>query len=166
MIHHVSLPALEPARVAGVLSELLEGRVYPFAGAGGYLVVSGDADGTAIEVVAADVALVPGDGERQVRFERGAVLEGAHPFHMLLSVPVGREVVEAVGAREGWRTRHFWRGSQAHPRDFELIELWLENRTMLEVLTPEMVAGYRAHMQFEVLERRGCRSGGCGARSR
>ena len=53
-----------------------------------------------------------------------------------------RETVLAVGAREGWRAVACSRQDGA----FRLMEIWLENRLLLEVLTPEDQAGYRAFM--------------------
>ena len=146
MIRHVSLPARDPERVARALAELTGGRALPFGSARGFMVATGDAVGTGIEVVADTVALAPGEGDGQVRFVDRAPDAAASPFHLLLSVPVGRDVIEAIGKREGWRTRHFWRGS-GDRRDFELIELWLENRVLLELMTPEMGATYEAHMR-------------------
>ena len=44
MIHHVSIPARDPGRVARVLAELMAGRAFPFAGPlpGAHMAVSGD----------------------------------------------------------------------------------------------------------------------------
>ncbi len=51
MIHHVSNPAREPARVAQVLAELMRGKCFPFGPLeGAYMAASGDAHGTMIEV--------------------------------------------------------------------------------------------------------------------
>ena len=50
-IHHVTVPAHDPERVAHVLAELLGARVVPIPHPTGTLLVyAGDADGTAIEV--------------------------------------------------------------------------------------------------------------------
>jgi hypothetical protein len=147
VIHHVSLPARDPARVAAVLAELTGGAVVPFSGARGYLVALEDAAGTAIEVVADTLMLKPGEGDRPLQLTHADAPNGstAYPFHMLLTVAVDQQTVMAVGAREGWRTRHFWRGSGGR-RDFELIELWVENRLLIELVTPEMAATYARHM--------------------
>jgi hypothetical protein len=62
-------------------------------------------------------------------------------FHALISVRADRATIERVGAREGWRTQHFWRG----PGDvklFELYEFWVENRVLLELVTEDMVPAY------------------------
>jgi hypothetical protein len=56
-------------------------------------------------------------------------------------VQADRATIERIGAREGWRTRHFWRGPRGM-KLFELYEFWVENRVMLEIVTPDMVAAY------------------------
>jgi hypothetical protein len=147
VIHHVSLPARDPARVAAVLAELTGGVVVPFSGARGYLVALEDAAGTAIEVVADTLRLRPGEGDRGLRLTHTDAPDDAtaYPFHLLLAVKVDQATVMAVGAREGWRTRHFWRGSGGS-RDFALIELWVEDRLLIELVTPEMAATYARHM--------------------
>jgi hypothetical protein len=82
---------------------------------------------------------------------------GASAFHALISVKVDRASIERIGAREGWRTRHFWRGP-GDVRLFELYEFWIENRTVLELVTEDMLPRYVAlangAAQRELLARR------------
>ena len=66
----------------------------------------------------------------------------AWPFHVLLSVPLDPEQIEAIGAREGWRAKTFGRGMQGHKPFFHVIEFWLENRLMIEVVPPAMAREY------------------------
>ena len=108
MIHHISIPARDPRHVAEVLAELLRGRAYPFSGAlpGAYMAVSGDAHGTMIEVYPETVVLTPGRGEDQSIFLDTAKFgAGMSPtsvgFHALVSLPLDREEIERIGAREG-----------------------------------------------------------------
>ena len=67
------------------------------------------------------------------------MVEGNYTNSMHLAVGVGLtpEQVIAIGEREGWTTRRRRRGGS-----FDVIELWLEDHFMLEVLTPEMQADY------------------------
>ena len=142
MIHHVSIPAREPERVARVLAELMGGYAGPFIGPfpGAWVVYQEDAAGTGIEVYDERTQLLPGDGDAM-----GDIVLGEAPtavaFHALVSVKVDRATIERVGAREGWRTRHFWRGPPG-VRLFELYEFWIENRVMLELVTEDMLAPY------------------------
>ena len=75
------------------------------------------------------------------------------PFHLLLSVPVDRAAVERIGEREGWRTRYFGRGAPGQPPVFHVIEFWLENRVMVEVATPDMLAEYTKMISRENLDK-------------
>jgi len=71
---------------------------------------------------------------------------------------VVRATIERIGAREGWRTRHFWRGPAPEIRLFELYEFWVENRIMLELATEDMLPSYlritNGPAQRELLARR------------
>lgn len=142
MIHHVSIPARDPEHVAKVLAELLGGYAGPFVGPfpGAWAAYEEDGFGSGIEVYPERTALVPGEGDA----ESGMRLADPPPataFHALISVKVDRETIEKIGAREGWRTRHFWRGPGTM-RLFELYEMWIENRVLLELATEDMLAGY------------------------
>ena len=48
----------------------------------------------------------------------------------------------SASAREGWRTRHFWRGPSPAARLFELYEFSVEIRVMPELATDNMLAAY------------------------
>lgn len=142
MIHHVSLPAADPRHVAQVLGELLGGYVGPFVGAipGAWVAYADDAHGTGIEVYPERTRLAPGEGDAQGLTGLGDA-PAAVAFHALLSVPVDRATIEAIGAREGWRTLHCWRGPPGRPL-FELYEFWIENRVLLELATADMLPAY------------------------
>ena len=57
-------------------------------------------------------------------------------------MPLEPEHVEAIGAREGWRAKTFGRGMKGHKPFFHVIEFWLENRLMIEVVSPAMAREY------------------------
>ena len=61
-----------------------------------------------------------------------------------------RATIERIGAREGWRTEHHWRGPKGM-KIFELYEVWVENRIMLELVTPDMVPAYAAIARGEAV---------------
>ena len=144
MIHHLSISARNPEHVARVLAELLGGYAGPFIGPipGAWVAYGEDGVGTGIEVYTEQTTIVPGDGDAMgdvTLHEPPAWV----PFHALISVKADRATIERIGAREGWRTLHFWRG----PGDvklFELYEFWVENRVMLELVTEDMLAAYVA----------------------
>jgi hypothetical protein len=142
MIHHVSIPAREPAHVARVLADLMGGYAGPFVGPipGAWVVYQEDGHGSGIEVYEETTILEPGMGEAM-----GGAGHGEAPravaFHALISVGCDRGTIERIGAREGWRTKHFWRGPPGRPL-FELYEFWVENRVMLELATADMLPAY------------------------
>jgi hypothetical protein len=142
VIHHVSFPARDPEHVARVLGELLGGYVGPFVGPipGSWVAYEDDGKGTGFEVYPEGTTLVPGPGE----VEGGPKMCDVVPsvaFHALVSVKVDRATIERIGAREGWRTKHFWRGPNG-VRLFELYEFWVENRVLLELATEDMLPNY------------------------
>jgi len=143
MIHHVSIPAREPERVAQVLAELMRGKCLPFGPLeGAFMASSGDAHGTMIEVYPEQSTLDIPRNDDQVVFGNNASPPQTWPFHVLLSVPRDREEIEAIGAREGWRARTFGRGMQGKKPFFHVIEFWVENRLMIEVVSPPMAEEY------------------------
>jgi hypothetical protein len=153
MIHHVSIAAHDPKHVAEVLAELMGGRNYPFPGgiADSFIAVSGDRHGTAIEVYPDGMRLRP-DGAGAVRGERTTPDDEYGPFHLLLSVPTDQGTVERIGKREGWTTRFCGRGAPGQKPLFHVIEFWLENRVMVEVVPQDMIGDYERRLQFEVLD--------------
>jgi hypothetical protein len=71
----------------------------------------------------------------------------AWPFHVLLSVPLDPEQIEAIGAREGWRAKTFGRGMKGRKPFFHVIEFWLENRLMIEVVSLDMSREYEEFLK-------------------
>jgi hypothetical protein len=142
MIHHVSIPARDPPHVARVLAELLGGYAGPFVGPfeGAWVVYQEDGCGTGIEVYDERTTIVPGHADAMGEAKIGEAPR-AIAFHALISVKTERAAIERIGAREGWRTKHFWRGPPGVPL-FELYEFWVENRVMLEIATEDMLPAY------------------------
>lgn len=137
MIHHISISAADPRHAAGVLAELWRGSALPFPHApDSYVVISGDSYGTAIEVYPLGGDASPGDG-REAQTPGGVTASRYTATHAALSVPVGEERVREIAGREGWRVERASRGGA-----FEVLELWVEGRLLLELLTPELVPQY------------------------
>ena len=142
MIRHVSIPAANPRHVAGVLAELMQGRVYPFPGPipGAFMAVAGDEYGTQIEVYTETTAAAPGDGGMPAILANPSPPQ-YWPFHILLSIRLDEAAIQAIGDREGWVTRRLSRGMPGGPL-FDVIEFWVENRFMIELSTPDMDPAY------------------------
>jgi len=149
MIHHISISARDPRHVAGVIAELMGGRAFPFPGAipDSFIAVTGDKHGTMIEVYPADMTLEP-DGTPKRKPGR---VPQRGPFHALLSVPLERAEIERIGNREGWTTRFCGRGAPGQKPLFHLVEVWVEDHFMLEVVPQSMVGDYEKLIQFDVI---------------
>lgn len=152
MIHHISMAAQDPKRVADVFAELMGGQCFPFPGGfrDSWMALAGDARGTAVEVYPAGMRLAP-DGADAVRPDDSVAGEGFVSFHMLLSVPLDRATIEAIGQREGWLTRFCGRGAPGQKPLFHLIEFWVENRVMIELAPMDMIGEYEQTVTIERL---------------
>ena len=148
MLHHISIPVENPLHVAEVLAEILNGKVAPFPpNADSYLVVQGDAYGTMIEFYPVGTELIPGYAANPVSFAQNAFASPFTAVHAAISVPASPEQIAEIGDREGWRTVCCNRGP------FQVIEFWLENKLMLELLPATFAAQYMEAMQPHNLER-------------
>lgn len=148
MIHHVSIPAREPQHVAEVLAELMGGSCQPFGPLeGAFMATSRDDFGTMFEVYPESATLnIPADDD-QVVFGDNRTPPAAWPFHVLLSVAREREEIERIATREGWRAKTFGRGVPGQEPFFHVVEFWIENRLMIEVVSPAMAQEYAAFMK-------------------
>ncbi len=154
MIHHVSLPARDPQHVAAVLAELIGGRAYPFRGPlpGAWMALQGDAHGTLIEVYPETTLLRPGEGERRIPFATSPTAPGYFGWHVNLSVALERDAIERIGARENWQTMLYGAAPPGKPAVFHVIQFWVENRTLVELITPSMLADYLRLARFATFE--------------
>ncbi len=137
MIHHVSIPARNPRHVANVLAELLGGTVSRFGPYhDSFIALARDDHGTALEVFPVGTELFLDVAQGQTHFRHNGDCTEYTATHVALSVKLDKKSVIALAERESWCAREMSRGS------FRVIEFWVENRVMLEVLTPEMTAEY------------------------
>jgi hypothetical protein len=138
MIHHLSISAHHPEHVAGVIAELIGGKAYPFPPAHqSYVAISDDGHGTLVEVYPIGTVMVPGQGEEEVQFVLEADQPRYVPTHAALSVRLDEAAIKAIARREGWRAVTCDRGGL-----FQVVEVWLENRAMIELLTADMAQAY------------------------
>jgi hypothetical protein len=138
MIHHLSIAARDPKHVAGVLAELMAGKAVPFPpNPGSFFALQLDEHGSGVEVYPAGTELQPG-GDVGAGFVRKPEARGYGPTHFALSVDTAADKVEAIADREGWQCFRCDRGP------FHVIEVWVENESMVEILPPEYAAEYLA----------------------
>jgi hypothetical protein len=137
MIHHLSIPVQNPLHVAKTLVELFGGTLTRFGPyPNSYIAWAGDEYGTAIEVYPVGTEMFPDAGAGQANFRHNPNASGFVATHATVSVNRSSEEIFALCAREGWRAVELSRGA------FNVIELWIENRVMLELMTQEMTDGY------------------------
>ena len=137
MIHHLSIAARDPKQAAGVLAELMGGTAVPFPpNPGSFFALQLDDHGSGVEVYPAGTELRPGGavGGNFVKNEPRAY----GSTHFALSVATNADTVHAIAQRAGWQYFDCNRGP------FHVIEVWVENETMVEVLPPEYAAEYLA----------------------
>ena len=141
MIFHLSIAADDPARVARVVAELWGGkaRVFPPVGKGSAVATAGDGVGTTLEIYARGTELVPAKGDADAYAEINPNAPRRTATHIAMATRLSQQQVFAIAEREGWLAKYRKRGGL-----FGVIELWLENAVLAEVLTPEMQAEYSA----------------------
>jgi hypothetical protein len=148
MIHHISIDARDPLRVAGVLAEIWKGKVYKFLISGSYIVLPFDNYGTHIVVLkSGDVWSLGNDLEAAKVIQTTPT--NLMAIHTAISVPSTQQQIEQIGQREGWRVLTRNRGDKV---PFSAIELWVENRLLFELFTVEFLPEYLQTMQPEAIE--------------
>ncbi|WP_250123995.1 hypothetical protein [Chroococcidiopsis sp. CCMEE 29] len=145
MLHHISVAVDNPLHVAKVLSEVWNGKFFPFPPhPGSYIVLAGDQHGTAIELYPAATELIPGESE--VEFSQTSFPRHFTGIHAAISVPISQKKIEEIGGREGWIVLLCNRGP------FQVVEFWVENKLMLEFLPPALTPQYLTFMQPQNFE--------------
>jgi len=138
MIHHLSIAARDPQRAASVLAELMGGRAVPVPpNPGSFFALQLDDHGSGVEVYPAGTELAP-NGEVGGTFVKRPEHGGYGSTHFALSVGTGRDRVEAIAREAGRKCFVCNRGP------FHVIEVWVENETMVEILPPDFAAEYLA----------------------
>lgn len=151
MINHISIAVNEPERVANFLAKVWDGMVYPFPPApGSFFVIANDGRGTAVEIIPAGTVLVPGEGmpdendltapteEFEAQFVQSEFRPRYVATHLNISTKKSIDEIRELAKSEGWRVLVCNRGGGL----FQLIEVWVENTFMLELMTPEQTQRY------------------------
>lgn len=148
MIHHLSITAHNPQQVACVLAELFQGESFPFPASSfpeSYVAVAFDSYGTVVDVHPFSTELIPGSGNDGFRPQQNPDSSTYTATHAAISVPVSEEQIGVIAAREGWRMKR-------RSGFFDVIEVWLENRVLIELLPPELASNYLAFMKPQSLK--------------
>lgn len=145
MLFHVSIAAHDPQHVAEVIAELWGGDAlfFPPVSDNGWIVLAGDERRTAMEVYPIDTVLREAEGDADAYGEPSG--NGAYTAtHAAIGTDLSQDAVMAIATREGWPAKYRNRGGM-----FGVIEMWIEGRQMIEVLTSEMQSEYRMSMSAE-----------------
>lgn len=138
MIHHLSVSAADPKGAAEFFADIMNGVVVDFPpNPGSFMVFKADGRGTGVEVYPAGSVMIPGGdpGAVWVRQPEGA--DRRSPTHFAVSVEMGEDEVLARAAAKGWPAYVCNRGGH-----FRVIEVWIENTWLVEVLPPAFAAEY------------------------
>jgi len=153
MINHISIAVHNPEKVANVIAELWNGAVVPFPPApDSFIVFANDGRGSGVEITPINTVIVPGNGlppeegfdintrteEFEAHFVQADSAPQYIPTHLNINTHLSIEEIKEIGRREGWRVLTCNRGEGL----FQLVELWIEDRFMLEVMTPEQTKRY------------------------
>ena len=152
MIFHSSIAAAEPERVARVIAELWRGTVrrapkQVFEEC--YVAFALDERGTQIEVFPHSFAFVPPSKTNETKdYDQNRKNHIAlTATHYAIATPLADAEVHGIARREQWECATCRRDIPGG--GYGVVELWLENRQMIEVLTPEMQEQY-AHTMAAV----------------
>jgi len=125
-------------KVATVLARLMGGRArdhFPFEHSSAAF--SGDEYGTMIECwKRGQVVAVPDSGPGTFEIRDSPTLQEHQAFHTALSVNLDDDEIMAIAREAGWKTAVRANGP------FSVVEVWIENRLLLEVLSPDQTKNY------------------------
>ncbi|MHC5350165.1 hypothetical protein [Metapseudomonas furukawaii] len=140
MILHASIPAANPEQVSAVLAQIIGGQSFvfpPFERS--FIALSQEEAGLSLEVYPDDLQLIPDSGGGDVVGVYGNVPASSSAFHLAIATRLDRDAIFRLAEQQGWCCRELRRGGV-----FSLIEFWVENRLLIELLTPEMSEEYRS----------------------
>jgi hypothetical protein len=125
----MSFGARDTHRVAHVLAELLGATAiraptppFPY---GAWLVCTGDAHGTFLEIVPATTRFEP---EAPLGVRQGPEVATPGSAHVLVSSPLPADAIKEVASREGWTAQEVETGL------FKIVKLWVEDVILVEFL--------------------------------
>jgi hypothetical protein len=148
MIHHLSIAADNPLHVAQVLAELLDGKIMPFGSRpDSYVASAFDTYGTMIEVLPRGIELRPGIGQDAVQHQQNPHASTYTATHIAISITASEDEIRSIAAREGWRVGRYNRNGL-----IDVVEFWVENHLLLELLPPELVAQYLTFVEPRSLQ--------------
>ena len=126
---HLSINASEPGRVASFLAAVLGGRAMPFPPFPQcWIAFAAQDDGMAIEVYPNSYVLL--EGEDHVEYDVRERDNAATFVHAAIATRLPKQEIASLAHQEKWTARECDRGP------FSCVEVWIENRLLIEVLDP------------------------------
>lgn len=160
MIAHFSLPAREPEKVARVFAQIIDGVAMPFPVVpGAWVAIARDGSGLGVEVLPEASAHNVGEGDTdstrrangpevmpwEVQIRQDGAAQSASGFHVAITSRLSADEIIDLGRANDWRAVYCDRGGV-----FDLVELWIDNRFLVEVLPPKGAARYHDFYRPEV----------------
>jgi hypothetical protein len=140
MLLDASIPARHPAAVAGFIAELWGTEALPLPPVPGRFVALA-ADGTGAGVEVHPVGLGRGRTSRDTG--TGPVSgPAATATRLAIGTALDEAEVHLAAGMRGWQSRRALRSASG--REWRVIEVWVEERLLVEVLTPAMQEEFRA----------------------
>ena len=137
MIHHYSIPVSKPKETSIILKQLFNGTLTLFGPhQNSYIVWFGDEFGSAIELYPGGTQMLPNEGNDQAIFKVVTVDSPYIATHAAISIDKSEEEILEFAEEIQWKALKLSRGG------FSVIELWIENSVMIELLTPQMAKDY------------------------
>jgi hypothetical protein len=146
MILHASVVADEPKATAETLAALLGGVALPVGpGDGTWSAVGPEPIGSLVSVLARGSEFHRSDDHVQTRL--GAPVRHS-AYHMLIDTPLAETEVYRLAADRNCYAHRAKHGA------FDVIEFWIDDCLLIEVVTPELGRAYRETLRSEELRAR------------
>jgi hypothetical protein len=133
MIIHLSIPALEPEKVAKTLAKLIQGTFQPLSWyLGGYMVFTNDEFSTGIEILPDNTLFMPGktsDDTLQITKSSSGASLNYSCIHFLLTIDSSYEHIFVIAKQAGWQAVR-----KQSLGVVDMVEFWVENRLMIELV--------------------------------
>ncbi|RKF20508.1 hypothetical protein D6851_10165 [Altericroceibacterium spongiae] len=138
MLYHASIAAKDPENVSKVVAEIWGGEHFPFLPLqnGSWMAVASDDRNTALEVYPHN-SIIDYEDPKVVVPNPAPSGTNRVETHLAIGTGLTADDIFAIGEREGWFAQRLRR-----KMGFDVVELWIENRVMLEILTEEMQSDY------------------------
>lgn len=134
MLHRISISVDNPELVAQVLCQLVNGSILPNSNSElDFTVLLNDEYGSAIDLISRSERAM---GTTNCKSSYSSNISEFSPTHLAISIPVSKNKIEEITKKEGW---HMAVGNRGR---FELIELWIENKFLLELILVKNLSKY------------------------